>query len=41
MRVSDNDETNGNEREAAVNSPPKGRKHITSDVCFVLIIIAT
>jgi hypothetical protein len=39
--LSDNDETNGNEREAAVNSPPKGRKRITSDVCFVLIIIAT
>jgi hypothetical protein len=37
--LSDNNETNGNERKAAVNSPPKGRKCITSDVCFVLLII--
>ncbi|KAH8980169.1 hypothetical protein EDB86DRAFT_3088138 [Lactarius hatsudake] len=29
--LSDNDEMNGNEREAAVNSPPKGRRHVTSD----------
>ena len=40
--LSDNNEINGNEQEAAVNSPPKGKKHITSDVFFFfLILIAT
>jgi hypothetical protein len=36
--LSDNDETNGEERLAAVNSPPKGRKRATSDVSLLLII---
>jgi hypothetical protein len=30
--LSDNDEINGEERLAAVNSPPKGRKRVTSEV---------
>jgi hypothetical protein len=33
--LSDNDETKGNEREAAVNSPPKGKKRVTSAVGFL------
>jgi hypothetical protein len=37
--LSDNDEINGNEREAAVNSPPKGKKRITSDVYFFFLIL--
>ena len=34
--LSDSDEMRGAEREAAVNSPPKGKKVIVSDVspCF-------
>jgi hypothetical protein len=30
--LSDNDERRGEEREAAINSPPKGKKRVTSDV---------
>jgi hypothetical protein len=30
--LSDNDERRGEEREAAINSPPKGRKRVTSEV---------
>jgi hypothetical protein len=30
--LSDNDETMGNEREVAINSPPKGKKRVTSEV---------
>lgn len=30
--LSDNDELGGTEREAAINSPPKGKKRITSEV---------
>jgi hypothetical protein len=30
--LSDNDELGGKEREAAINSPPKGKKRITSEV---------
>ena len=30
--LSDYDETIGKEREAAVNSPPKGKKQVTSEV---------
>jgi hypothetical protein len=32
--LSDNDEIKGEEREFAVNSPPKGKKRITSEVLF-------
>jgi hypothetical protein len=40
--LSDNNETNGNKCKAAVDSPLKGKKHITSDVCcFLLITITT
>jgi len=35
--LSDNDETKGSEREAAVNSPPKGKKRVTSDVSFAFL----
>jgi hypothetical protein len=30
--LSDNDERRGEEREAAINSPPKGKKRVTSEV---------
>jgi hypothetical protein len=30
--LSDNDEIMGNEREVAINSPPKGKKRVTSEV---------
>ena len=30
--LSDNDETRGDEWEAAINSPPKGKKQVTSEV---------
>ena len=30
--LSDNDELGGKEREAAINSPPKGKKHVNSKV---------
>jgi hypothetical protein len=30
--LSDNDEMRGEEREAAINSPPKGKKRVTSEV---------
>jgi hypothetical protein len=33
--LSDNDETKGIEREAAVNSPLKGKKRVTSTVSFL------
>lgn len=31
--LSDNDETKGEERMAAINSPPKGKKRVNSEVC--------
>ena len=43
--LSDNDETHGEERLAAIRSPPKGKKRVTSDVslvwvmCLVVIIV--
>jgi hypothetical protein len=30
--LSDNEERRGEEREAAINSPPKGKKRVTSEV---------
>src|ERR1700722_10262491 len=35
--LSDNDETNGEERRAAVNSPPKGKKRVNSNVSPLLV----
>lgn len=35
--LSDNDEMRGEEREVAINSPPKGKKRITSEVIFFLL----
>ena len=35
--LSDNDETNGEERLAAVNSPPKGKKRVDSNVSPFLV----
>lgn len=32
--LSDNDEMRGMEREVAINSPPKGKKRLTSEVFF-------
>ena len=32
--LSDNDEMRGEEREVAINSPPKGKRRITSEVNF-------
>jgi hypothetical protein len=32
--LSDNDEIRGEEREVAINSPPKGKKRVTSEVSF-------
>lgn len=32
--LSDNDEIRGQERDFAINSPPKGKKRITSEVLF-------
>jgi hypothetical protein len=32
--LSDNDKVKGEEREVAINSPPKGKKRITSEVFF-------
>jgi len=37
--LSDNDEMRGEERDVAVNSPPKGKKRITSEVTFFLCLI--
>jgi hypothetical protein len=37
--LSDNDEMMGVEREAAINSPPKGKKRVTSEVFFYLLFI--
>jgi hypothetical protein len=41
--LSDEDETQGLEREAAVASPPKGKKRVTSSVsvCFDVMFIST
>jgi hypothetical protein len=41
--LSDNDETKGEEQDAAINSPPKGKKQATSEVSlfFVLFYIIT
>lgn len=36
--LSDNDEMRGEEREVAVNSPPKGKRRITSEVFFFPLI---
>ena len=36
--LSDNDEIKGEEREFAINSPPKGKKRITSEVFFFLLV---
>lgn len=37
--LSDDDEMRGDEREAAITSPPKGKEQVTSEVCkrFYLI----
>jgi hypothetical protein len=37
--LSDNDEINGEERTFAVNSPPKGKKRVTSEVSLCLVIL--
>jgi hypothetical protein len=37
--LSDNDEIKGEEREVAINSPPKGKRRITSEVFFSLTLI--
>ena len=37
--LSDNDELGGTEREAAINSPPKGKKRITSEVKSWIFLI--
>ena len=39
--LSDSDEMRGAEREAAVNSPPKGKKRIVSDVSPYYVLILT
>lgn len=36
--LSDYDETKGNEREAAINSPPKGKKRVTSEVSVSFLL---
>jgi hypothetical protein len=36
--LSDNDETRGEEREVAINSPPKGKKQVTSEVSLLSLI---
>ncbi len=37
--LSDNDEIKGEEREVAINSPPKGKRRVTSEVFFSLICL--
>jgi hypothetical protein len=37
--LSDNDEINGEERLAAVHSPPKGKKRVTSEVSPVWVSV--
>lgn len=37
--LSDNDEMRGEERDAAINSPPKGKKRLTSEVIVLLCLI--
>ena len=37
--LSENDETNGEEREVAIKSPPKGKKRITSEVIGIFILL--
>ena len=39
--LSDNDELVGKERETAINSPPKGKKRITSEVTSYLFQLIT
>ena len=39
--LSDNDEIKGEERELAINSPPKGKKRITSEVFFFFLSLIT
>jgi hypothetical protein len=39
--LSDNDELGGKERESAINSPPKGKKRITSEVTNRLFQLIT
>ena len=34
----DNDETRGEEWEVAINSPPKGKKRVTSEVSLLLLV---
>lgn len=36
--LSDNDEMSGEERDVAINSPPKGKKRITSEVVFFFFV---
>jgi hypothetical protein len=36
--LSDNDEIKGEERDFAINSPPKGKRRITNEVFFLLIV---
>ena len=36
--LSDNDEIRGEEREVAINSPPKGKKRVTSEVSLFSLI---
>jgi hypothetical protein len=36
--LSDNDETMGEERLVAINSPPKGKRRVTSEVSLCLVI---
>ena len=37
--LSDNDEITGEEREVAINSPPKGKRRVTSEVFSFLICL--
>jgi hypothetical protein len=37
--LSDNDETKGEEHEAAIKSPHKGKKRVTSEVSLLLFIV--
>lgn len=37
--LSKNDETNGEEQEVAIKSPPKGKKQITSKAFGILILL--
>jgi hypothetical protein len=39
--LSDHDEMNGEERLAAINAPPKGKKRLTSEVGLLFFIVIT